>query len=111
MAVIIVSNISDCLDIGNFLMFLEEKGIRPIKVEYIYDEERRFTGQSRVIVAHEDKLKTLEALKDLSIFGKKLEVVKEKELQKRDPLANIRVRGLPKWMTQKMFFDSFNKFG
>ena len=99
MAAIIVSNISDCLDIGNFKMFLEDKGIHAIKVECLY-EDGRFTGHCRVTVAHEDKLKTLEALKDLSIFGKKIEVVKEKELQKRDPKANIRVANIPKWMNQ-----------
>ena len=52
-------------------------------------------------MAHEDELKTLEALKDLNILGKKLEVFKEEELQKSDPLAKIRVYNLPKWINKK----------
>ncbi len=69
MANIIVSNIHDRLDIHNFKLFLEEKSINAIKVEYL-TEQNKFTGQSRVTVAHEHKLQSLEALKNLSIFGK-----------------------------------------
>ena len=62
-------------------------------------------------MAHSDKLKSLEALKNLSTLGKKLEAVKEKELQKRDPKAKIFVLGIHKAVTQQIFFDTFKTFG
>ena len=60
---------------------------------------------------HEEKQKSLEALKKLNLYGVKLEVVSEKQLQKLDPQAKIFISNLPPSVTPDMFFKTFKNFG
>lgn len=106
-----MSNISEYVDIDNFKGFLKDKGINAVNVEYLLDEQKQFAGQSIVTVAHEEKEKSLEALNKLSIFGKKLEVIKEKDMQNRDPKANIYVFDIHPKVTPQMFYHTFKNFG
>ena len=65
----------------------------------------------RVSVKHEEKQKSLEALKRLSLYGQKLEVASEKQLQKLDPEAKIFISNLPPSVTPDIFFKTFKHFG
>ena len=93
------------MDLDNFNSALKLLEVNALEVKYLLDEQEAFSGKCRVSVKHEEKQKSLEALKNMKFNGQEVKVIQG------IPEAKIYISNLDETVPDDYIFKNFKKFG